>query len=227
MIAGISLYFGYNQFNIHENFTSIPNSFNPIDSTSTYNWNGAIVTIQGGFVKGKIIDDNEVENLVLRSLSPMPSLTVKGIADVDKSYNIRIENVNSVNIKVKSSKIDKQQIVDPHILLIVLNLKRGEEQTVEFSPDTKAEYSEFIILGDNRNGYQTFSQIIDQINAINPVFVIDNGDLVFGGEPNKYRLFYKPISKLLVPLYTTHGNHDIRENSLIIFFHCDSNSRCS
>jgi len=46
-IAGISLYFAYNQFNIHENFTSIPNSLNHIDSTSNYNWNGAIVTIQG------------------------------------------------------------------------------------------------------------------------------------------------------------------------------------
>ena len=212
VIAGISLYFGYNQFNIHENFTSIPNPFNPVDSTSTYNWNGAVVKIQGGFVKGKIIDANKVENLVLRSLSPMPSVTVKGSLDVDKSYNIRIENVNPVNIKVKSSKIDKQQVVDPHTLLIVLNLKRGEERTVEFSPDTKAEYPEFVILGDNRNGYQTFSQIIDQINVINPIFVIDNGDLVFGGEPNKYRLFYETVSKLRVPLYTTLGNHDIREN---------------
>lgn len=212
VIAGISLYYGYNQFNIHENFTSIPNSFNPVDSTSTYNWNGAVVKIQGGFVKGKIIDDNKVENLVLRSLSPMPSLTVKGSPDVDESYNIRIENVNPVNIKVKSSKIDKQQVVDPHTLQIILNLKRSEERTVEFSPDTKAEYPEFVILGDNRNGYQTFSQIIDQINAINPVFVIDNGDLVFGGEPNKYRLFFETVSKLRVPLYTTLGNHDIREN---------------
>lgn len=212
VIAVISLYYGYNQFNIHEKFTSIPNSFNPGNSTSTYNWNGAVVKIQGGFVKGKIIDYNKVENLILRSLSPMPSLTVKGSPKVDKSYNIRIENVNPVNIKVKSSKIDKQEVIDPHTLLIVLNLKHGEERTVEFAPVTNSEYSEFVILGDNRNGYQTFSQIIEQINAINPVFVIDNGDLVYGGEPNKYRLFYETVSKLRLPLYTTLGNHDIREN---------------
>ena len=212
VIAGISLYIGYTQFNIDENFTSIPISFNPGDSTSTYDWNGAIVKIQGGFIKGKIIDDNKVENLVLRSLSPILSLTVKGSLDVDKSYSIRIENINPVNIKVKGSKIDKQQVVDPHTLQIVMNLNHGEDRTVEFSPDTKAEYPEFVILGDNRNGYQTLSQIIDQINSINPIFVIDNGDLVFGGEPNKYRLFYETISKLRVPLYTTLGNHDIREN---------------
>ena len=69
-----------------------------------------------------------------------------------------------------------------------------------------------MILGDNRNGYQTFTQIIDQINTIEPAFTIDNGDLVYGGEPNKYRLFYETVSKLQVPLYTTLGNHDIREN---------------
>lgn len=212
LIAGISLYNGYNQFNIHENFTSIPLSFNPVDSSSTYNWNGAVVKIQGGFVKGKIINDNKVENLVLRSLSPLPSLTIKGSLAGDKFYNFRIENVNPVNIRVKSSKIDKQQVVDPHTLLIGLKLKPGEERTVQFSPVIKAEYPEFVILGDNRNGYQTFAQILEQINAINPVFVIDNGDLVFGGEPNKYRLFYETISNLRVPLYTTLGNHDIREN---------------
>ena len=217
VIAGFSLYFGYNHFNINENFTSIPISYNPNDSSSTYNWNGAIIKIQGGFVKGKIIDADKVENLVLRSLSPTPLLTIKGAPSGDKSYNIRIENVNPVNIKVNSSKIDKQQVLDPHTLQIGLNLKRNEERVVEFSPDKKADYSEFVILGDNRNGYQTFAQIIDQINAINPVFVIDNGDLVFGGEPNKYRLFYETVSKLRVPLYTTLGNHDIRENGRTIY----------
>lgn len=68
------------------------------------------------------------------------------------------------------------------------------------------------MLGDNRDGYNTFSQILDQINSINPVFTIDDGDLVFGGEPHKYRLFYETVSKLKTPLYTTLGNHDIREN---------------
>ena len=217
IVAGISLYNGYNQFNIHENFTSIPLSFNPTESVSTYNWDGAYVKIHGGFIKGKIIDDNKVENILLRSLSPMPSITVKGSPEADKSYSIRIENVNPVNIKIKGSKIDKKKVVDPHTLQIVLNLKRNEERSIEFSPDIKAEFSEFVILGDNRNGYQTFSQIIDQINAINPVFVIDNGDLVFGGEPNKYRLFYETVSKLRVPLYTTLGNHDIRENGRPIY----------
>lgn len=217
VIAGILLYAGYRQFNVSENFTEVSGSFDPRDFTSTYNWDGALVKIQGGFIKGKIVDEKGIVNLILRSLSPMPSLTIKGSPNSEKPYYVRIENVNPVNIKVKSLKIDERKVIDPHTLLIVLNLKRNEERTIELSPDLKAEYPEFVILGDNRNGYQTFSQIIDQINAINPIFVIDNGDLVFGGEPNKYRLFYETVSKLRVPLYTTLGNHDIRENGRPIY----------
>lgn len=85
-------------------------------------------------------------------------------------------------------------------------------KSFEFLPKDAKEYFEFINLGDNRTGCQTFSNIIGQINSINPIFVADNGDLVFGGEPNKYRLFYETVSKVQVPLYTTLGNHNIREN---------------
>lgn len=41
VIAGVFLNYGYNRFKISDNFTSIPLSFNPYDSTSTYNWDGA------------------------------------------------------------------------------------------------------------------------------------------------------------------------------------------
>ena len=217
VVVGLFLYNSYNYFNIHENFTSVPLSFNPENSISRFDWNGAVVKFQGGFVKGKIIDDNKVENLVLRSLSPIPIIALKGSPDADKTYYIRVENVNPVNIKVKSTKVDKQEIIDYHTLLIVLNLRRSEDRTVELTPNTNVGYTEFVILGDNRNGYQTFSKIIEQINAINPVFVVDNGDLVYGGEPNKYRLFYETVSKLRVPLYTTLGNHDIRESGRPIY----------
>lgn len=217
LCALIFTYYGYGRFNVQEKFTAIPLSFDPYSSTSTYDWDGAAVSIKGGFIKGKVIDADNTENLVLRSLSPVFSINVTGRNDMDGTYRIRLENVNPVNIKVRGLKDDKREVVDPHTLMISLNLKRGEERTVEVSPDKDEKTAEFVILGDNRNGYQTFETIIDQVNAINPVFVVDNGDLVFGGEPNKYRLFYETVSKLRVPMYTTLGNHDIRENGRIIY----------
>jgi len=71
---------------------------------------------------------------------------------------------------------------------------------------------QYIILGDNRNGYDTFQEIIQQVNGENPVFVIDNGDLVFSGKPNQYRLFDQMVSKISTTLCTVPGNHDIRDN---------------
>lgn len=212
LIAGSVLIGGLRQFNIEENFTPIPLAFDPADSTSTYQWNGSEVQIQGGFVKGKIIGKDKVENLVLRSLTPSPIVKVRGNPDSDQALRIQLENINPVNSTVNGAKISQDKVVDPHTIRLDLNLARGEEQTVAIAPDLNKDYPEFIILGDNRDGYQTFATIIEQINAINPIFVIDNGDLVFGGEPNKYRLFYETVSKLRVPLYTTLGNHDIRQN---------------
>ncbi|HVJ49525.1 metallophosphoesterase family protein [Desulfitobacterium sp.] len=211
--VGIFFVHSYNNFKIAENFTPIPLSFDPYSSTSSYDWNGAAVTIQGGFVKGKMQEKDNSESLLLRSLSPSVQITIKGGPQA-RTYRIRLENVNSSKIEVKNT--DSYQSVEAHTVLLLVNLSSGQQKTIQVALKEQPN-PEFVILGDNRNGYQTFSQIIDQINAIDPAFTIDNGDLVFGGEPNKYRLFYETVSKLQVPLYTTLGNHDIRENGRAIY----------
>jgi hypothetical protein len=50
------------------------------------------------------------------------------------------------------------------------------------------------------------------VNALNPAFVIDNGDLVYSGKPNQYRIFDQMVSGVSATLCTTLGNHDIRAN---------------
>jgi len=211
--VGIFLTHSYNNFKVAENFTPIPLSFDPYNSTSSSNWNGATVAIQGGFVKGKMREKDTSESLLLRSLSPSVKITIKG-GSQPSAYKIRLENVNPSKLEIKNT--DSFQRVDDHTILLLVNLSSGQEKTIQVGLK-EAPNPEFVILGDNRNGYQTFSQIIDQINAISPAFTIDNGDLVYGGEPNKYRLFYETVSKLQVPLYTTLGNHDIRENGRGIY----------
>lgn len=211
--VGIFLTHSYNNFKVNENFTPIPLSFDPYSSTSTSDWNGATVSIQGGFVKGKMREKDNSDSLLLRSLSPSVQITIKGGSQA-RTYKILLENVNPSKLEIKNS--DSFQRVDAHTVLLLVNLSSGQEKTLQVGLK-EVPNPEFVILGDNRNGYQTFSQIIDQINAISPAFTIDNGDLVYGGEPNKYRLFYETVSKLQVPLYTTLGNHDIRENGRGIY----------
>jgi 3',5'-cyclic AMP phosphodiesterase CpdA len=125
---------------------------------------------------------------------------------------LRLENINPIKAVINNKDNVQTKIADPHTVLLTANLKSNEDKTIEITSQDNGSYFEIVILGDNRNGYDTFSRIIQQINSLSPVFVIDNGDLVFGGEPHKYRLFYETVSKLQVPLFTTLGNHDIREN---------------
>ncbi|MEA4901634.1 metallophosphoesterase family protein [Desulfitobacterium sp.] len=203
----------YKNFKVQQGFVPIPLSFDPYTSVSSYDWNGNLVSIQGGFVKGKISENSNRESLLLRSLSPTPLITFK--SETEKSCNVRLENVNPAQIKTNDS-IGNLETIDPHTIAFTVDLQANQPKTIQFELTTD-ENPEVIMLGDNRNGYGTFSQIIDQINSIKPAFVVDNGDLVYGGEPNRYRLFYETISKLQVPLYTTLGNHDIRENGLPIY----------
>lgn len=207
------LFYSYHHFIISEKFNPLPLSFNPYNSTSTYDWNGAIVIIQGGFVKGKIIDGKK-EELLLRALAPNQKISIKS-SNQDRNYSLRLENINPVKTIIKSGA--QLKIIDPHTVSLDLDLKSDEEKTLELGPKEDQDNLEIVVLGDNRNGYQTFSQIVDQINDINPAFTIDNGDLVFGGEPNRYRLFNETLAKLHVPLYTTLGNHDIREGGRTIY----------
>lgn len=207
---GALLIYSYNNFRVDEQFNSLPLLFNPADSTSIYEWKGNSVKIQGGFVKGKIIGKSS-EELLLRSLSPNFKVTVKGTKDNNQSLVLRLENVNPVKTAIINTG-QSFKVIDYHTVSLTVNLESNAEKTFEFAPKDDKDYVEFVILGDNRNGYQTFAQIIEQVNSLSPVFVIDNGDLVFGGEPNRYRLFYETVSKLQIPLYTTIGNHDIREN---------------
>ncbi|AFM42796.1 putative phosphohydrolase [Desulfosporosinus acidiphilus SJ4] len=203
----------YKNFKVQQGFVPLPLSFDPYTSVSTYDWNGNMVSIEGGFVKGKIADNSNQESLLLRSLSPTPVVSFK--SGIKKSYGIRLENVNPAMIKTRD-QIGNLKAIDPHTISFTVDLQANQLKTIKFELSAQ-ENPEVIMLGDNRNGYGTFSNIIDQVNAIKPAFVVDNGDLVYGGEPNRYRLFYETVSKLQVPLYTTLGNHDIRENGLPIY----------
>lgn len=213
--AGFIIY-SYNNYVVDENFSSLPLNFNPSGSVSSYTWKGSSVTIKGGFVKGTIID-NKTEYLILRSISPTPEITINSDSAEDKTLQLRLENINPADTDFSNIEKSQVKIADSHTVDLSVSLKASEEKTIKAIPVNNSEGFEFVMLGDNRDGYQTFSLILDQINAISPAFTVDDGDLVFGGEPHKYRLFYESVAKLKVPLYTTIGNHDIRENGRITY----------
>jgi hypothetical protein len=116
-------------------------------------------------------------------------------------YAESIVNYNLHMVKVKANTVQ-----------IDISLQAGEEIKIEPAIDTSTKEYQYIILGDNRDGYEIFDQIIQQVNGVNPLFVIDNGDLVYSGKPNQYRLFDQMISEISSTVCSTLGNHDIHDD---------------
>lgn len=212
LITGISIfiYNAMSKYRISNDFISIPLQFNPDNSSSTYQIKSEQVIVYNGFVKG-VQKSKDGESIVIRALSPLPSITVKSSSTSVISF--LIENINP-DFYAKS--ILKYNLHMTKVKINTLHLKvntiAGKTIRIEPIQPSNINNQKYIILGDNRDGYDTFEKIIQQVNGQNPVFVIDNGDLVFSGKPNQYRLFDQMASTISSTLCTTLGNHDIRGN---------------
>ncbi len=73
-----------------------------------------------------------------------------------------------------------------------------------------------IHIQTERNAVEGFKKAIDEINKINPDFVLTGGDLImdalgvgFERADSLYDLYLETISLLNVPVYNTIGNHEI------------------
>ena len=209
--TGLFLYNAYHSYDINSGFTPLSLNYNPDDSTSGYRWNGAEITVRGGFVKG-IQQSNSGDRLVVRALSPLPVIEIKNTNTSAAHISIDLENINP---EFYASSIDKSfapSRITVNTLEFALNVDAGEITQIIPSQPSDTEDDNYVILGDSRDGYETFDKIIAQVNALNPAFVIDNGDLVYSGKPNQYRIFDQMVSGISTTLCTTLGNHDIRGN---------------
>jgi len=210
--TGLFLYNAFHGYHINNEFTTLPLKYNPDDSSSSYSWHGADITVYGGFVKGIQKGGKEGDSLVIRALSPLPVVKLKAASVSVKSISITIENINP-EFYAKSIERGLNPIrTTVNTLKFTVSLNAGKEKRIEPAQPNNTENDKYVVLGDSRDGYETFNQIIDQVDAITPVFVIDNGDLVFSGKPNQYRLFDRTVSKFSTTVCTTLGNHDIRGN---------------
>lgn len=214
LIGGISafIYNAVNRYKISKDFIIIPLQFNVDNSSSTYQMRNAKITVYGGFVKGIQKDKGDAESLIIRALSPLPNITIKG--NNSANISLLIENINP-DFYAKGIAASKLHMTKVSVNTLQLSIDVNAGKTVKIQsvqPNTtdRNGKNKYIILGDNRDGYGTFGQIIQQVNGLNPAFVIDNGDLVFSGKPNQYRLFDQMVSKISTTLCTTLGNHDIR-----------------
>ncbi|MGE4583545.1 MAG: metallophosphoesterase [Sphaerochaeta sp.] len=211
LIAGTTLFFynAHHRYTINHGFTSLALQYDPEQGISQYSWNGFAVTVKDGFVKG-IQKRGSLEHLVIRALSPMVRIEITNSGSKEQSLSIDLENINPELYGLLLDSSISRSRVSVNTLEFSLQIPIGK--TVGLTPSAKSGFDNeaYVVLGDNRDGYETFGAIIEQVNAIKPAFVIDNGDLVFSGKPNQYRLFDQMVANMATTVCTTLGNHDIR-----------------
>ncbi len=98
------------------------------------------------------------------------------------------------------------------------SFKSGAVSTPDGGPLAKIKADEsftFVVIGDSRTGISIFKQQIDEINLLDPDFVINSGDLIDGGPGEAAEIeamwdeFDEIVTRFQVPLVMVCGNHDI------------------
>lgn len=69
----------------------------------------------------------------------------------------------------------------------------------------------FYVFGDSQGYQDGILEIAEVANLENPDFVLHCGDLTPFGQPNQYAEVVSALETFTIPVYTTVGNHDIRE----------------
>jgi len=67
----------------------------------------------------------------------------------------------------------------------------------------------FVVIGDNRSGYDTYKKIVSMIMERKPDFVVNTGDMIATpGDIKEWTRFWDLSKPITVPYFLTVGNHD-------------------
>lgn len=153
LVAGIGAFIfnSIKGYKINNDFVSLPLQFNPDDSSSSYKMNNSQITVYGGFVKGIQKGKDGTQNLIIRALSPLPIITVKGVAG--ETVSLILENINP-DFYAKSIENSNLQISKITVNKLQFNIVVNAGETKKIEPvkpssiDNTEKYK-YVILGDN------------------------------------------------------------------------------
>ena len=92
-----------------------------------------------------------------------------------------------------------------------LLLGNGPENIKYLQTHTDPNNFSFIVIGDVKDGQNTFEHLLDKAKLENPSFIIILGDLVCHADQADHKLFANEISEYAskMPFFIVPGNHDI------------------
>lgn len=67
----------------------------------------------------------------------------------------------------------------------------------------------FIVIGDMRDGYATYLELLQQAQAYDPAFIVNTGDIVPHGNAIEFEQYAALLDSYDVPILSVPGNHDV------------------
>ena len=108
----------------------------------------------------------------------------------------------------------RKQVLILSVITILVASSMGVFLYFEFEDDNVVN---FYVFGDSQ-GYQGgIEQIVTTANLQKPDFIFHCGDLTPFGQENQYEAVIAALDQSLVPVYTTIGNHDIKDGGGLLY----------
>lgn len=76
------------------------------------------------------------------------------------------------------------------------------------TPPSTPDHFRFVVIGDTRDGDQMFAYLMELAQSMDPLFIINVGDLVHSGAHDEYLHYYDQIKDFRLPYISVIGNHE-------------------
>jgi|GEM_PF-4370711 len=158
-------------------------------------------------VEGAIITDVDGTNITIRAYSNVIEIDA---SVTDREYTFMVRNVRVDDLDVEGVP-DYVPVSSTSISFVVAPATTTSITISNTASDTGS--FKFVVVGDNRDGPETFTTILEEINADSYAFCINTGDIISSGRRDQFQEFMDMVDDLAIPLYVSIGNHELYNNS--------------
>jgi 3',5'-cyclic AMP phosphodiesterase CpdA len=93
-----------------------------------------------------------------------------------------------------------------------LSVEQNIQEVLSDRSGAKKAFS-FIVLGDTRANEEIYRRLLNRAKDLNPLFILNSGDMVDEGQSFEYESYRKLIADFNIPILHIPGNHDVRNGN--------------
>ncbi|MFX1562957.1 MAG: metallophosphoesterase family protein [Promethearchaeota archaeon] len=178
------------------------------------------ITVADMTVDGGHIQDISPRKITIRADTPQLNLSISiPNGAILSSQLIIVHNLASDRIQLVDFPLGTQVVrIDATTLQLILPPLLSGNHRFSISTQSLQENEVTIaVLGDSQGFNEALSTIVGEINQDEVDFVLHLGDITPSGQNKQYTDAASAIDDLQIPLYSTPGNHDVKDNGTILY----------